>query len=164
MLQRLADWSATYPYTSLLLFLMFWDVVTGLLRAIQERKLSSDINGRGMRRKATMLILVLIGKALERVTGPAPIAEAIAVGFCVSEGLSILENATLLGAPVPPFLTRFFLQLQHMTASTTSVRLGDSQEDVDRILAARQAGHTKNEPRPDVTENLLDHIEKDGVG
>ena len=162
MLSFLGEWTKTYPWASLLLVLMAFDILTGLLRAIQEKKLSSDINGRGMRRKATMLILVLVGKALEQTVGEAPISEAIAGGFCVSEGLSILENATLLGAPVPPFLTRFFLQLQ--AASTANpFRLGDSPADHDRILAQRELAHTKNELRPDVVEQTLDRIEKEGL-
>lgn len=157
----LGEWTQTYPYAALLLILMAFDILTGLMRAIQDKKLSSDVSGRGMRRKATMIILVMVGKALERVTGEAPISEAIAVGFCVSEGLSILENATLLGAPVPPILTQIFAQLQ--TTATKSFRLGDSSADHDRILQERASDdHTKNELRPDVVDQVFDHIEKDG--
>lgn len=163
MLDFLGAWTQAYPYTSLLLILMAIDIMTGLLRAIEEKKLSSDVSGRGMRRKATMLILVMVGKALERVTGPAPVAEFIALGFCVSEGLSVLENAALLGAPIPQFLTQFFMQLQAVANSKTPFRLGDSPRDHDRILEQRQPEHTKNNLRPDVTENLLDQVEKDGL-
>lgn len=163
MLDFLGPWIQAYPYTGLLLILMAFDILTGVIRAISEKKLDSTINGRGMRRKAVMLILVMVGKALERVIGDAPIAEVIAVGFCVSEGISILENATLLGAPVPPFLTQIFMQLQ--AASQRPFRLGDSPEDYDRILALRQAAeHAKNDAlKPGVVDELLSSIEKDGL-
>ncbi|GAC1354035.1 MAG: hypothetical protein NVS4B8_30560 [Herpetosiphon sp.] len=104
-------WFVVNPAAGLLVHLMIADVATGLLRAWQERKLASCVAGDGMRRKATMLIMVVVGQLLEPYAQHLPVGSIMATGFAVSEGLSLLENAALLGVPVPPVVTRAFAAL-----------------------------------------------------
>lgn len=119
-----------------LLLLMLLDVVTGLLLASQNHVVNSSMSGRGMRRKAMELIFVLTGAALERFVGNAPVAEGIALGFCLSELLSIAENAALLGVPMPAPLRRIM-----------------------SVLAEQSKDNSK---RPDLLEQGFEQIEKDG--
>lgn len=164
----LGAWAHTYPYVAFLLILMGLDVLLGILRAFQDKKLSSDINGRGMRRKATMLILVLLGKVLEtylfdRYGQQLPVSESISLGFSISEILSILENSVLLGVPVPPIFRQILVQLNAHHAATIPMRLGDAPEALPKILEMREQPPSKNSLRPDIVEQALDNIEKDGV-
>lgn len=133
----LHDWYTNNATLGTLLFLMACDVITGMLLAGQSGKITSSVNGKGMRRKAMELIFVMIGAALERFIGNAPVAETIAIGFCLSELLSITENSALLGVPMPAPLRR-----------------------VMQVLAEQTKDHSQ---RPDLIDQALDTIErKDG--
>lgn len=137
-MQFLSEWFKANPYAGLLITLMAFDVLMGILRAIQDRALSSNIAGKGMRRKAVQLILILVGESLEKFVGNSPISEFIAVTFCVAEGMSIIENANLLGVKVPDVISRAF----------ASLGSGMPKE---------------HQSRPDVIEESLDRVERDGL-
>ncbi len=129
-------WFDEHPMLALLIIAMVIDVATGLLRAWQDKRISSDISGKGMRRKATMLILVLMGFALERYVKIGGIAEVIAGGFCISEALSVFENAALLGVKVPSVLQNAFEQLAQKTTKADA-----------------------KAKRMDVIEHVIEHLE-----
>src|SRR5687768_7531342 len=92
-------WFVTQPLLSTLLGMMGLDITLGILRALGDKRICSDISGRGMRRKAGTIFLVLGCMLLARAVGAAGIGEAVAVFFIISELISITENAGLLGAP-----------------------------------------------------------------
>lgn len=86
-----------WPYQTFALALGM-DVVTGLLAGGREGALDSDVSFRGMRKKG--METCLVGFAAWLGTNPAqPLAlgEIAAMGFAVTEGLSIIENAGRLG-------------------------------------------------------------------
>lgn len=128
------DWFRLNPLAHVLLVLMFCDVATGLLCAIQNRALSSSVSGVGMRRKATMLILILVGAVLEEQMH-AEISEVIAGFFCVAEGISVIENAASLGVPIPPVLTRVFAQLAPETPKAGAK--GEREDVIDQAWQER---------------------------
>ena len=130
------SWYADNATLGTLLLMMTLDVLSGLLAAGQNGGISSSISGKGMRRKAMELIFVLIGASLERFVGNTPVAETITIGFCLAELLSIVENADKLGLPMPTPLRRVM------------AALGEQAKD--------------NSQRPDLIEQGLDRIEKDG--
>lgn len=130
------EWYLNNATLGTLLLMMTLDVITGLLLASQDGGINSSMSGKGMRRKAMELIFVLTGAALERFVGNAPVAETITIGFCLTELLSIIENAGKLGVPIPAPLTR-----------------------VMSVLAEQAKDNSK---RPDLIEQSLDRIEKDG--
>lgn len=57
-------------------------------------------------RKAMILIVILLAAVLDNLTGSAACTGAAAMFYIVNESLSILENAVLLGVPVPQKLTQ----------------------------------------------------------
>ncbi len=118
----IAYWFELYPDLMILLLFMGLDIVTGLLKAIDQQKLNSDICGRGMRRKAVMLIVILTSMAFDKFIGNTPVSEFLAVGFSVSEIISILENAKELGAPIPDRIMNLFENIE------ISYRAGDPRE------------------------------------
>ena len=66
---------------------------------------ASHASLKGLSRKCMMLLFVLIGFELERVTGSGFIRESIIYGFIANELLSITENAGLMGLPLPAAIT-----------------------------------------------------------
>lgn len=99
--------SVENPWFYRLLLLMAGDIFTGFMRAWQERCLNSAVAGKGFRVKALMLMFVLIASYFE--SGQAVQAsEYIATMFCVSELISIFENAAKMNFPGVEVLWRVF--------------------------------------------------------
>ena len=92
---------------------MVIDYMTGVLAAIKQRKLNSEVMFWGGVRKGVIFIVVALAVALDMLVGNAnPIFRTLAIYFYVSqEGLSIIENIGLLGLPIPDFLRKVLEQL-----------------------------------------------------
>ena len=95
-----------------LLGLMIIDYITGLLIAGVWRKsnksesgaLESKAGWKGLCRKCMTLVFVLIAYRLDLALGTEYIRDAIVIGFIVNEVLSIIENAGIMGLPLPKLL------------------------------------------------------------
>ncbi len=62
---------------------------------------------KGLTKKMMMLVIVMLGTALDRMLNTDSICRIAVIGFyAANEGLSILENALALGVPVPDSLRR----------------------------------------------------------
>ena len=68
--------------------------------------LASNIGLKGLARKAMMLALVAVGNLVDGALGVSYIRDAIVIAFMANESLSILENAGLMGIPLPDALTK----------------------------------------------------------
>jgi len=89
------------------------DYVTGVLCAISERKLSSEIGMRGIIKKVSVFLLVGVAHIVDGVVGSSGILRSATIMFFISnEGLSLLENATRIGVPIPPKLKDMLAQLR----------------------------------------------------
>lgn len=90
------------------------DYVTGVMCAIFDRRLSSEVGFRGICRKVIILALVGVGSILDRhVIGTGSVLRTAVIFYYLSnEGISILENATRLGLPVPEKLKNVLEQLK----------------------------------------------------
>lgn len=89
------------------------DYVTGVMHAIVEEKLSSEIGFRGIFKKILIFVMVAIGHIVDSKiigTGSA-IRTAVIFFYASNEGISILENATKLGLPIPEKLRAVLEQL-----------------------------------------------------
>ena len=98
--------------TALLVFVAL-DYVTGVLCAIAERELSSAVGFRGICRKALIFMLVGVGHLLDtHVAGSGAAMRTAVICFYLSnEGISLLENVSRLGLPVPERLKEALRQL-----------------------------------------------------
>ncbi|MBR3971776.1 MAG: phage holin family protein [Ruminococcus sp.] len=95
-----------------LITFMVIDYVTGVIRAIYEKKLSSAIGFRGIIKKMLMLILVGVAVSLGNIMPVGvPLREMTVMFFIANEGFSILENAAGV-IPLPDKLKSVLLQLQ----------------------------------------------------
>ena len=91
------------------------DYVTGVMRAIADKKLSSAIGFKGICRKVLIFALVGVGHVLDtHVVGTGSALRSAVICFYLSnEGVSLLENASHLGLPVPEKLKAILEQLHH---------------------------------------------------
>ena len=63
--------------------------------------LESRAGWKGLCRKGVSMLIVLVANRLDLALGTAFVREAVIVGYIVNEVLSIIENAGLMGGPVP---------------------------------------------------------------
>lgn len=86
-----------------LLVLVILDYVTGVLNAIDQKRLSSSVGYKGITRKVLIFVLVGTANVVDvYILGKAGVLRATVIFFYISnEGISILENASYLGLPVP---------------------------------------------------------------
>ena len=95
------------------------DYVTGVMCAIVEKKLSSEVGFRGIFKKVTIFAMVAVGHMVDtHIVGPvgivgdyAAIRTAVIFFYMANEGLSLLENSSRLGLPVPKKLKDAMAQL-----------------------------------------------------
>ena len=90
------------------------DYLTGVLCAIANKKLSSEIGAKGIFKKMLIFILVGVAHILDTQvlggTGGA-LRTAVIFFYLSNEGVSLLENAAHLGLPIPDQLRDVLAQL-----------------------------------------------------
>ena len=94
--------------------LMVLDYITGILCAIVTKTLSSEVGFRGLVKKFVILIVIAVGHLVDAYvigTGSA-VMSAVMLFFAANEGISILENAAILGLPIPQKLKDVLEQLK----------------------------------------------------
>lgn len=105
-----------------LLFTLFvfitTDYITGIMCAIVDKKLSSEVGFRGIMRKVIILLLVGIAQMVDiNVIGNGSVLRTAVIFFYLSnEGVSVMENAAHLGLPVPEKLKDVLEQLHDREA------------------------------------------------
>lgn len=79
------------------------DYITGVMCAINDKKLSSAVGFKGICRKVLIFLLVGIAQILDvNVIGTGSVLRTAIIFFYISnEGVSLLENAAHLGLPIP---------------------------------------------------------------
>ena len=98
-----------------LLTFVIADYTTGILCAISERKLSSEVGLRGVNRKVLIFILVGLANIIDMhlLKHGTPLRTATICFYISNEGISLLENAGRLGLPFPKQLKDVLEQLQN---------------------------------------------------
>lgn len=112
--------------TTLLYFLGGWDIalqllitaivldyLTGILKAIYNKKINSSVGLKGIVKKVGYLIIVAVAVILDKVTGGTGAIRTLIIYFFVAnEGISILENWGGMGLPLPQKVIDMFEQLK----------------------------------------------------
>lgn len=97
-----------------LIIFMSVDYVTGLIVAGIFKKSKKSENGalesragfKGLCRKGVALLIVLVAVRLDVVMQTTYIKDAVIIAFIVNESISIIENAGLMGIPIPVAITK----------------------------------------------------------
>ncbi|HRS65809.1 MAG TPA: phage holin family protein [Spirochaetia bacterium] len=89
------------------------DYITGVMCAIVDKKLSSEVGFKGICKKVLIFMMVGIGNIIDvQVLGQAGVLRTAVIFFYLSnEGVSMLENAGHLGLPIPAKLKEVLEQL-----------------------------------------------------
>lgn len=101
------------------------DYLTGVMCAALDKKLSSEIGAKGIFKKVLIFVLVGVGHILDEQIlggvagngGNGVIRTAVVFFYLSNEGISILENAALIGLPVPQKLKDILEQLHNRSVS-----------------------------------------------
>nr|DAZ26874.1 MAG TPA: holin [Caudoviricetes sp.] len=98
-----------------LVALMVADYIIGVMCAIVEKKLSSEIGFKGIFKKVLIFILVGVGHLIDTnlIGDGSVLRTAIIFFYCSNEGVSMLENAGRLGLPIPEKLKDILVQLHN---------------------------------------------------
>lgn len=121
--------------TTLILFISI-DYVTGLMVAGIFRRspktetggLQSKIGWKGLVKKVVVLLLVVAAARIDLILGTSYIRNAVCIGFSCNELISILENAGLMGIPLPAALKNAVDLLQKKSNSEQSAK---EKEQID---------------------------------
>ena len=109
--QSFGGWSAAL--TTLVIF-MGLDYITGIIVAgvfknstkSENGGLNSLIGWKGLIRKGVTLAIVLVAHRLDMLIGTAYIKDAVIIAFCANELISLIENAGLMGIPIPEVIKK----------------------------------------------------------
>ena len=95
------------------------DYITGVMYAIADKNLSSEMGFKGICRKVLIFLLVGIANVLDvQVIGTGSVLRTAVIFFYISnEGVSLLENAAHLGLPVPEKIKTVLEQLHDRAES-----------------------------------------------
>ncbi len=104
-------WNASL--TTLITFMII-DYVSGLVVAgifkastkTESGALESNAGWKGLFKKGMTLLIVLISYRLDIAIGTNYIRDAVCIGFIANESISIIENAGLMGVPVPDAIVK----------------------------------------------------------
>lgn len=97
-----------------LVIFMAVDYATGLIVAgvfhksqkTESGALESRAGWKGLCRKGTSLLVVLVAYRLDLVIGSNFVKDATIIAFIANETISIIENAGLMGAPIPAVIVK----------------------------------------------------------
>lgn len=103
-----------------LLMCMAVDYISGSVVALVFHKSLKTESGsynsayglKGLCKKGLMLLFVLVAVQVDRILGADYVRDAVCIGFCANEVLSIVENLGLAGIPMPQAVTKALEQLQ----------------------------------------------------
>ena len=90
------------------------DYLLGVMCAILEKHLSSDVGARGIFKKVVIFSLVGVAHIIDQniIGDCSAIRTAVIFFYLSNEGISIIENATRLGLPIPKKLVDVLEQLK----------------------------------------------------
>lgn len=95
-----------------IVFLAIADYITGWIKGIYTKQLSSEIGFRGLLKKIVMFIVIAVSFVIQGlIGGTIPLREVVIMFYIANEGLSLLENAAVF-TPIPDRLKDILLQLR----------------------------------------------------
>lgn len=97
-----------------LLTMIAIDYILGVMIAIIHRKLSSAVGFKGIAKKIMILAFVGVGSVIDTyIIGNGGIVRTAVIFFYfANEGISIIENAAVIGLPVPKVVQEILIQVK----------------------------------------------------
>lgn len=124
------------------------DYFTGVLAAAIKHELSSEVGFKGIAKKVCIFVLVGIANIIDTqiLQNGAAIRTAVVFFYLANEGLSCLENAAVIGLPVPDRKACFCKHFPQVggNGTLTFIRLAAGQKDLAGIFTAEFNINTKS--------------------
>lgn len=95
-------------------------IVAGIFHASKKTKngmLESRAGWKGLCRKGVTLLVVLVACRLDLIMGSNFIRDAVVIAFIANETISIIENAGLMGVPIPAVIVKAIEVLKQKSES-----------------------------------------------
>jgi toxin secretion/phage lysis holin len=97
-----------------LIIMIILDYITGICKAIVNRRLNSTINLKGIIKKFGYFIIIILSIKIDQLLKtPNTIKTIVVYAFVSNEGISIIENWAQMGLPIPKKLVMILEQLKH---------------------------------------------------
>jgi toxin secretion/phage lysis holin len=130
------------------------DYISGFMCAVVEKTLSSEVGFRGIFKKVLIFCMVALGHVLDThlIGAGSALRTAIIFFYIANEGLSLLENTTRLGLPVPGKLKDVLAQLH-----------GKSEPQLTTNPAEEERGGMVTPPHP-VVDPPTEHTNNESEG
>lgn len=97
---------------TVLVALIIIDYVTGIAAALSKQELSSKTGFCGILKKICILSMVAAGHLIGQALGFSELRSVIIGFYIANEGISIMENAAIVGVPMPKRLVEVLKQLK----------------------------------------------------
>lgn len=96
-----------------LLVMIVLDYISGVIKAVHQKRLSSEVGFRGILRKITILLVVSAANVIQQTFGgETAVREMVIMFYVANEGISLLENAASVSGRVPEKLKDILFQLR----------------------------------------------------
>lgn len=97
-----------------LVIFMALDYLTGVMAAIANKELNSNVGFKGLFKKVTILIVLIVAVLLDRLLNSDTwvFRTLVAYFYIANEAISLLENSARMGLPVPQKLLDILAQLK----------------------------------------------------
>lgn len=131
----------------ILLIVIGLDYLTGVACAFKNKTISSSIGYKGLVKKATIFIIVILAAQMDRMVGIENhlFRNCTAFFFTVNDALSIMENAGKMGMKLPAFLKSALVKLQQQTEIKGNDVLDHiEQEDKEAKKVEQEKGANEN--------------------
>ncbi len=116
----------------ILLALVVIDYISGVIAAGTEGRLSSQVGFKGIAQKILIFFIVAVAHFIDTLLGNHHLVRNWAILFyAVNEIISIIENASRVGLPIPPILKRY-IELLKDRVSDEQIESKDDQQNEDQ--------------------------------
>ncbi|AOZ73076.1 hypothetical protein BSR29_03060 [Boudabousia liubingyangii] len=115
------------------------DYISGVMAAIATRRLSSAVGFKGLFGKMLILAFVALAQLMDThvLGGVGVLRGAVIFFYIANEGISLIENATVLGLPVPPKFQQALATLTDHDPESNSAHGRHARADQDLSVVPR---------------------------
>lgn len=142
----------TYVYSGelkliyMLIILMLLDIVTGVLKALVQKKLWSRKSTYGFGRKILVFFIIVLANIIDNVFNfNGVLVYATVIFYILNECLSIIENYALLGGKIPKQLEETLALLQEKNDATDQIeKIITKPDETVKIEVTKESDHIEN--------------------
>jgi len=127
------------------------DYITGVMCAVVEKKLSSEVGFHGIFKKILIFCMVAVGHTIDThlLGSGSALRTAVIFFYIANEGISLLENTTRLGLPVPDKLKEVLANLNGKSGKKTDPPSDPGEGEYEKPPHPEPGVGVENEMEPE---------------